>query len=121
MTNPHPSDGASQVSITLTETVQSYGQVYQQERQTVQDISKLRPAYSLAGDTQSQKLESFRQWVASNRVFDQLTLLAYVEDILSAPTMLETYEIDPLTLHWREEGGVMVEAFEVPIGEQAND
>lgn len=76
----------------VTETVQLNGGTVQQERLTVQ--TKFNPVYQLPGTTQAQKVEALKTWVASNRVYHQLELLGYIDDILAAPTSLGTVEVE---------------------------
>ncbi len=94
---PIPELGASFeriIPITITETVQARGETVTRERQTVQETSKLPRRYVLVGETQAQKLMSLLGWVSSYQgLFHQLELLGYIEDILAAPTTLETYEV----------------------------
>ena len=89
----HPSDTAQVAPVTLLETVQARGETVTRERHTVQDTSKLPGVYVLRGETVVQKLLSFQQYVAANLVFGQLELLGYIEDMLSAPVLLETTEV----------------------------
>ncbi len=84
---------ADMVPVTVTETVQARGETITRTRETVQDLSKLPRAYTLRGETQTQKVEALREYVAQNRVYHQLELLAYIEDILLAPVLLETFEV----------------------------
>lgn len=82
------------VPVTLTETVQARGETVTRERITVQETGKLGVVYILPGTTQMQKLQALRSLVASQRMWDQLPLLAYIADIQAAPTSLETVEVD---------------------------
>ena len=84
---------AEVIPITITETVQARGETVTRTRDTVQEISKLPRTYTLPGETQYQKVQSLQQWVSQNRVFHQLELLGYIEDILAAPAVLETIEV----------------------------
>lgn len=79
--------------ITVTETVQARGATVTRERTTVQDTSKLAQVYVLPGETVMQKLASLRA-LASLRELPQIELLAYIEDIRSAPLLLDTVEVD---------------------------
>ncbi len=90
--NTHPSDTAGSVPVYVEEVVQRDGGTVAQTRLAVQDVAKLPRVYSLQGETQAQKLEALRAWVASARVpaLVQEEMLALVEDVMLAPTALDT-------------------------------
>ena len=90
--NAHPSDTAGTVPLYVEEVVQGDGGAVSQTRLTVQDASKLPRVYALPGETQAQKLESLRAWVARTRMPSLLQeeFLAYLEEVMLAPVMLDT-------------------------------
>ena len=89
--NTHPSDTAGTVPLYVEEVVQGDVGAVSQTRLTVQDASKLPRVYALPGETQAQKLESLRAWVARTRMPSLLQeeMLAYIEDVMTAPALLD--------------------------------
>ena len=91
MANTNPSDTAGTVPVFVEEVVQQHGDTVSQKRMTVQDAAKLPRVYALQGETQAQKLEALRAWVARTRMPSLLQeeMLAYIEDVMTAPAMLD--------------------------------
>jgi hypothetical protein len=82
------------IPVSVLEIVQARGETVTRTRETVQDTSKLARTYYLPGETMKQKLYSLQGYIASTREPEQLVLLAYIEDILQAPQLLETVAVD---------------------------